>query len=95
MVSSVLLYTNLICAHCAIMMCGMKKLRTTKQVVDTLGLETVCELTGANAKQAWHWYGRAGVFPAKTYVVLTRALRRRGYVAPATLWSMTGIKQAA
>lgn len=90
-----LLYTNLIFVSYAIKLNGMKKLRTTKQVVDLLGVETLCELTGANAKQAWHWYGRAGVFPAKTYVVLTRALRRRGYIAPASLWSMTGIKQAA
>lgn len=89
------MWPNLIFAQCANMVCGMKKLRTAKQVVDTLGLETVCELTGANAKQAWHWYGRAGVFPAKTYVVLTRTLRRRGYIAPASLWNMTGIKQAA
>ena len=73
----------------------MKKLRTPEQVIDVLGLETVCELTGANAKQAWHWYGRAGMFPANTYVVLTRALRRRGYFAPATLWNMKGIERAA
>lgn len=73
----------------------MKKLRTAAQVVDVLGLETLCALTKANPKQAWHWYGRAGMFPANTYVTLTRALRRRGYIAPATLWNMKGIERAA
>lgn len=73
----------------------MKYLRTPDQVVEAIGLETVCELTGANAKQAWNWYGRAGMFPANTYVVLTRALRRRGYTAPANLWNMKGIDRAA
>jgi hypothetical protein len=73
----------------------MKNLRTAAKVVEALGLELVCDLTRANAKQAWHWYGRAGTFPPRTYVVLTRALRRRGYRAPDSLWKMTGSDGAA
>lgn len=73
----------------------MKYLRTTADVVEALGLETLCALTEANPKQVWHWYGRAGLFPANTYVAITRALRRRGCVAPATLWPMKGLKRAA
>jgi hypothetical protein len=74
----------------------MKRLRTVDQVVDALGgLSAVCELTDANLKQAWHWVGRAGQFPANTYVAMTRALNRRGYEAPARLWSMKGVKNAA
>jgi len=88
----------LICANSANIILGMKKLRTVEsveKVVNVLGLETVCELTEANGKQVWHWYGRAGMFPANTYVVVKRALKRRGYNAPDYLWNMKGIKRAA
>jgi hypothetical protein len=79
----------------------MKRLRTVQQVVDVLGgLDGICELSESpdwdvNLKQAWHWVGRAGQFPANTYVVMTRALHRRGYEAPARLWSMKGVSEAA
>lgn len=74
----------------------MKRLRTVDQVVDALGgLSEVCKITDANLKQAWHWHGRAGQFPANTYVALQRALRRRGYEAPARLWNMKGLDKAA
>ena len=74
----------------------MKYLRTTEQVIDALGgPEKLCEVTEANPKQAWHWYGRADQFPCNTYVAITRALRRRGYRAPDHLWPMKGIKRAA
>lgn len=74
----------------------MRTLRTAEKVIDALGgLERVCELTGANLKQAWNWHGRAGTFPSNTYVVMTRALRRRGAVAPPQLWKMKGLDRAA
>jgi hypothetical protein len=74
----------------------MKKLRTPLEVIEHLGgVDRVCELTGANAKQVWHWYGRAGKFPANTYVALKRALRRRDCYAPDHLWNMKGISDAA
>jgi hypothetical protein len=74
----------------------MAYLRTAEAVVEALGgLEEVCRITGANLKQAWHWHGRAGMFPANTYVVMQRALRARGFEAPARLWNMKGLDKAA
>lgn len=74
----------------------MKRLRTVEQVANALGgLEGVCELTGANLKQAWHWLGRAGQFPANYHECMRRALRRRGYDAPARLWNQKGLDKEA
>jgi hypothetical protein len=74
----------------------MKRLRTVQEVVDALGgLNGVCELTDANLKQAWHWVGRAGQFPANTYVIMQRSLKARGFEAPARLWNMKGVEKAA
>jgi hypothetical protein len=74
----------------------MRKCRTAQDVVDALGgLQAVCELTGANIKQAWNWTGRADSFPASTYVVMTRALRRHKCTAPPCLWNQRGVKRAA
>jgi hypothetical protein len=70
----------------------MRKLKTAKQVVRELGgLPRVCEITEANPKQAMNWPGRAKAFPARTYVVMQRALKRRGATAPARLWNMVGL----
>lgn len=75
----------------------MRKLRTPEQVIEFLGgPDRICELIpGANKKQIWHWHGRAGKFPAYTYVALQRALKRRKASAPDRLWNMKGIKEAA
>jgi hypothetical protein len=74
----------------------MRYLRSAQDVVDALGgLAAVCELTGANTKQAWNWAGRADQFPACTYVVMIRALNRRGATAPARLWNMRGVEKRA
>jgi hypothetical protein len=74
----------------------MRHLRTVQDVVEALGgIEAVCELTNANNKQAWNWVGRAGMFPARKYVVMQRALKRRGATAPAWLWNMDGVARAA
>lgn len=74
----------------------MRHLKTTQQVVTALGgLPAVCELTDANIKQAWNWVGRAGTFPARKYVVMHRALKRRGATAPARLWNMDGVEKRA
>lgn len=70
----------------------MMHLKTAKQVVARLGgLERVCELVEANTKQAQNWHGRAGTFPASTYVAMQRALKRRRATAPARLWNMRGV----
>jgi hypothetical protein len=74
----------------------MRDLRTAQEVIDALGgLAAVCELTGANTKQAWNWAGRAEMFPSNTYVVMQRALRRRSLRAPAWMWNMKGIEKRA
>jgi hypothetical protein len=74
----------------------MTRLKTAQDVVNALGgLAAVCELTGANTKQAWNWTGRADSFPASTYWVMQRALRRRGHTAPAWLWNMRGAEKRA
>jgi hypothetical protein len=72
----------------------MKQLTTTKQVFDALGgIPGVCELTGANRRQAWNWYSFFGAFPPNTYVVLMQALARKGFSAPPRLWKMKGLKR--
>jgi hypothetical protein len=73
----------------------MTWLRSVDDVVRVLGADYVRELTGANPKQLWNWTGRFRQFPARTYVVLNRALQRRGYQAPARLWNMIGEDEAA
>ena len=77
----------------------MKRLRiprSPEEIVLALGgLAKVCELTGANVKQAWHWHGRAGSFPSNTYFVMQRALKARGYSAPAKFWNMKGLDKVA
>jgi hypothetical protein len=74
----------------------MRKLQTARDVISHLGgLKRVCEITGANRKQAEHWRGRAASFPASTYVVMMQALRRRRATAPPQLWNMRGFDDAA
>jgi hypothetical protein len=74
----------------------MRHLKTAQEVVDALGgLSAVRKLTGANVKQAWNWIGRAESFPASTYVIMIRALKRRGMTAPAWLWNMRGVEKRA
>lgn len=70
----------------------MKRLQTARAVVDHLGgLPRVCEITQTKHHSAKNWPGRAGSFPASTYYVMQRALRRRKATAPARLWNMRGI----
>jgi hypothetical protein len=72
-------------------------LKTAQDVVNALGgLDAVCKMFDATKKQAWNWVGRkGGKFPAHTYVVMQRALKRRGKSAPAHLWTMSGIEKRA
>lgn len=72
-----------------------RELTSTKQVVDELGgLSAVAALTGSKYKTVWMWQS-SGAFPAKTFLVLTAELRKRGKSAPASLWGMTTQEQAA
>lgn len=73
----------------------MAHLRTAQDVIRKLGgFPAVCELTRAEPKAAWNW-ARVGMFPADTYVVMQRALKRRGASAPAWLWKQRGIEKRA
>lgn len=66
----------------------MKRLRTAQQVIDRLGgLNRIAEMTATDLKSAYNW-PRFEAFPSSTYVVMNRALNRRGYTAPASLWGM-------
>lgn len=66
----------------------MKRLRNADQVIARLGgLNRVAEITATDLKSAYNW-PRFGQFPASTYVAMMRALNRRGYTAPASLWGM-------
>ncbi len=74
----------------------MRHLRTAQQVVDALGgYDEVCILCETNLKAVWHWVGRAEMFPADSYVVMQRKLKRRGYAAPAWLWNQRGVEKRA
>ncbi len=67
-------------------------LTTIPEVFEALGgIPAVCDIVGAEGKRAWqrvdNWRLR-GRFASDTYVVLTDALRERGFSAPPSLWGM-------
>lgn len=73
----------------------MKKLTTAAEIVEVLGgPEAVAKLTNATLEAVWNWHGYFEQFPANTYVLMTRALERRGYKAPPHLWKMRGFEKA-
>ena len=73
----------------------MKRLRTADQVIERLGgLERVAALTETKMKSAYN-FPRFGAFPSRTFDAMTKALKRRGYTAPASLWGMTKAKRVA
>jgi hypothetical protein len=67
----------------------MKKLATTIEVIDQLGgnmeVANMIESTHHKAVANWRYFG---IFPANTYLVLKKELRKRGYNAPDQLWNM-------
>ena len=74
----------------------MKQLRTARDVVAAVGgLGALCDLTGANKKQASHWQTKAKAFPASTYKVMTEELTARDFEAPARLWRQKEKRRAA
>ncbi len=62
-----------------------KLLETTGEVLDALGLPTICKLTGASYKVAWDWRNNA-TFPANYFLVMTWALKKKRLRAPPALW---------
>jgi hypothetical protein len=67
----------------------MRKLTTALEVVEVLGgMKKVRAMTRANPKAVYHWTGRAEMFPARTYCVMQKALKRQKATAPDRLWNM-------
>lgn len=63
-----------------------KTLESTSAVIQALGgLRAVSALTGARYKLVSGW-GRDDTFPARYFLVMTHALRRRRLNAPPALW---------
>jgi hypothetical protein len=63
-------------------------LTTTRQVIAALGgVSAVCELTGAAYTAVHNWLG-APHFPARYFLVMLAALKRRGKTARPELWGM-------
>jgi hypothetical protein len=71
-------------------------LTTSADVIDVLdGLDGVRLLTGCKSTKVVHNWKAAGVFPARTYVVMTWALQKKRKSAPAALWGMIPIPAEA
>jgi hypothetical protein len=65
-----------------------RSLRSTGAVMQALGgVHGVCELTGSPYKATHNWT-RAPKFPARYFLVMIAALKRRGLTAPPELWGM-------
>jgi hypothetical protein len=74
----------------------VRRLTTAKEVVKALGgVAAVKALTDVNVKAVYHWANDVGLFPARTYDCMKKALKRRGYTAPAALWNQIVAKKAA
>jgi hypothetical protein len=69
---------------------NLRRISSAREAVDVLGGHSaVCDLTGATLKAAYHWTN-AGMFPARAYDVMKKALKRRGYHEPPRLWNQIG-----
>ena len=74
---------------------NLPNLTTAQEVIERLGgIKGVAEMTNSKYQRVWNWksFGR---FPARTYILMTNELRRRGYTAPTELWSMSEAEQPA
>lgn len=66
----------------------MQQVRSPAEVIEILGgVAPVADLTGRSYDATWNWKTWKH-FPPDTYLVLTDALNKRGYEAPASLWRM-------
>ena len=65
----------------------MSQISSTNVLIDALGgNQKVAAITGASAGSVSGW--RNSKFPAATYVIMQKRLRKMGLSAPDTLWSM-------
>ena len=68
-------------------------LETTADVMSALGgARAVSSLTGARYKTVWPW-GEAATFPARYYLVMTWALRRKRLRAHPSLWGQVTVPE--
>lgn len=70
----------------------MRQITTIKGVYQVLdGVPGVAKLVGYPYGRVWNWQDKTHGslrFPADTYLVIQKALAKRGYTAPAKLWGM-------
>lgn len=78
-------------------MTDIRHLDSFEDVIEALGGdEVVARITGHKRTAISMWRYSLKTFPAKTYVVLKHALKRRGCEAPDNLWgSMIPISENA
>jgi len=63
----------------------MRELTKARDVVEYLGgIDAVCAMTGRDYKTIYHWMN--GTFPARYFLLMTTALKKRGFTAPPALW---------
>jgi hypothetical protein len=70
-----------------------RRLSTTSDVFDALGIDAIMALTSGKYTAVQNWK-QSGHFPAKTYVALTSALAAIGAEAPDSLWQMIEVDPA-
>jgi hypothetical protein len=70
-----------------------RRLETTAEIFDVLGIENVMALTRGKYT-AVRYYRTSGKFPPKTYLVLKAALAAIGAEAPDSLWQMVEVDPA-
>ena len=71
----------------------MECLHSTVAVIDALGgTDAVAKLTGRKYSAAFNWRSFE-TFPPDTFLVMTEALREKGFVAPPKLWRMVEAAQ--
>jgi len=68
-------------------------LDTAAKVIEALGgNRAVADLIGVRPTAVSNWTCRRGVFPPRTWDVMSRALAERGMRAPSSLWQMAEAK---
>ena len=73
----------------------MRELTSTEAVVEALGgIYATARITGVGYTAAANWKYR-GVFPARYFLALRKALKKRGYTAPQSLWGIRELLEAA
>lgn len=64
------------------------ELQTVREIIDALGgAGEIARLTDRETNHVVNWRNE-GRFPAKTFLVITAALKERGHSAPIALWGM-------